>query len=155
MGRGLDNSIKFATIEDNATVDQTGSELATEYEANADTNAFNDSAQTKLDAIVSTVTWTTAILGNSWAEYSTSWGPPAYLKDSSGTVFIRGLVKSGTIGATIFTLPVGYRPTHGRKLTMSISNNVYARLDITVDGTVIPVNGSNVWFSISCSFKTD
>lgn len=43
---------KIDSIEDNATADQTGAEIKVAYEAEADTNAFDDAAKTKLDGLV-------------------------------------------------------------------------------------------------------
>jgi len=42
---------KLSGIENNATADQTASEIKTAYESNADTNAFTDSEKTKLAGI--------------------------------------------------------------------------------------------------------
>ena len=42
---------KLAAIENNATADQTASEIKTLYESNANTNAFTDALQTKLNGI--------------------------------------------------------------------------------------------------------
>ncbi len=39
---------KLGTIEDSATADQTGAEIKTAYEAEADTNAYDNAAVTKL-----------------------------------------------------------------------------------------------------------
>jgi len=51
---------KLGTVEDNATADQTGAEIKTAYEAEADTNAFTDAEKTKLGtAVVSTDIGTT------------------------------------------------------------------------------------------------
>lgn len=47
---------KLAGIEDNATADQTPAEIKTAYESNADTNAFDDAAQTKLAGIEANAT---------------------------------------------------------------------------------------------------
>ena len=47
----LDQTNKLAAIEANATADQTGSEIKALYEAEADTNAFNDALLTKLQNI--------------------------------------------------------------------------------------------------------
>lgn len=155
MGRALDNAIKFNTVEDNASADFTASEIKTAYEANADTNPFTDTHEAILADIGESVTWTNATLLNGWVEYGTSWGVAGYYKDPSGTVYIRGLVKSGTIGSSpIFILPVGYRPV-GRKILCASSNNGHGRLDITNDGQVLPVSGSNTWYSISCCFKAE
>lgn len=42
---------KLALVEANATADQTDAEIKTAYENNADTNAFTDALQTKLNAV--------------------------------------------------------------------------------------------------------
>ena len=44
---------KLAGVEDSATADQTAAEIKTAYESNADTNAFNDAAETKLAGVAS------------------------------------------------------------------------------------------------------
>lgn len=46
-----------------------------------------------------------------WANYSTSPYPPARFRlCADGTVELNGMVKAGTNGSSIFTLPVGFRP---------------------------------------------
>lgn len=47
---------------------------------------------------------------NSWANYGGTNRVAMFYKDSTGRVHIEGLVKNGT-AATVFVLPVGYRPT--------------------------------------------
>lgn len=47
---------------------------------------------------------------NAWVNYGGSYFGAAFKKDPLGKVQLRGMVKSGTIGAAIFTLPAGYRP---------------------------------------------
>lgn len=151
---GLDNALKLATVEDGATADQTASEIKTAYEANANSNAFTDAHEAILADIGESVTWTTPTLQNSWVEYGTSWGTAGYYKDPSGTVYIRGLVKNGVMGNKIFQLPVGYRPK-GRKILAVIGTNSMARFDITNDGQLVPVSGTNTFYSISCCFKAE
>ena len=46
----------------------------------------------------------------------------ASYKKEFNTVHIKGLVKSGTIGSPIFTLPVGYRPKEDTSKTI-VTNN--------------------------------
>jgi len=48
---GLVDGLDAATVEDNATADQTDAEIKTAYENNADTNEFSDTEQTKLSGI--------------------------------------------------------------------------------------------------------
>lgn len=74
---------------------------------------------------------------NSWVNYSAGYQTAAFYKDKSGRVHLRGLVKSGTDGTVIFTLPVGYRP-EAISLHTTLSNNAVARVDITSTGNVHP-----------------
>jgi rRNA maturation endonuclease Nob1 len=77
---------KLAGIEANATADQTGAEIKTAYEAEADTNAFTDAEQTKL--------------GNVPADTNTELAAKAALVNVSATV---------VHGATASTArPTGY-----------------------------------------------
>lgn len=55
--------------------------------------------------------WTIPTLTNSWVAFGGGFLGPAYCKDLEGFVHLRGMVKSGTSNAAIFTLPVGYRPS--------------------------------------------
>jgi len=50
-GRVTANTTKLSGIEDNATADQTGAEIKSLYEAEADTNAFTDAEKAKLGGI--------------------------------------------------------------------------------------------------------
>lgn len=44
-----------------------------------------------------------------WVGYSAPYGPARFRKLASGLVVMNGLISSGTIGSTAFTMPVGYR----------------------------------------------
>jgi hypothetical protein len=88
--------------------------------------------------------------GTSWVDYGSTYAGARYRKINN-VVYIEGLVKNGTIGQSIFTLPVGYRP-YGRIMFATVSNNLFGRLDILSDGTVMPQVGNSSYFSISCSF---
>jgi hypothetical protein len=91
--------------------------------------------------------WQTPSLLNAWVNYASGYNPAGYFLDKSGIVHLRGLVRSGTVGAAIFTLPAGYRPPF-RELHMVMSNGAVARCDVLVDGSVTAVTGSNAWFSL-------
>jgi hypothetical protein len=95
---------------------------------------------------------------NSWANYSPgsggNWEQAGYWKDASGVVHIRGFVKSGTINTAVFTLPTGYRPTQDIHLA-TISNDALGKLQVLSNGNVMAAAGSNVWFSIHCSFPAE
>ena len=84
---------------------------------------------------------------NSWVNFDTTFNSAGYYKDSFGIVHLRGLVKSGTVGVAIFTLPTGYRPVK-TELFANVSNNAFGRIDIDVSGNVILTTGSNVSASL-------
>ena len=50
-------------------------------------------------------------LTNGWLNYPDPYGPGRFRKLASGLVVMEGLIYNGTVGATAFILPVGYRPT--------------------------------------------
>lgn len=122
--------------------------------------------QTKLEAVVGWITtamiddnaitaakietqeaWQAVTYQNSWVTYDVTYPPAGYYKDSLGVVHLRGMVKSGTINTSIFTLPVGYRPAF-RLLFVNISASALGRLDINTSGTVVQVTGTNTWVSL-------
>lgn len=160
MGNAQDYAAKVASLETNASADLTNSEVKTKYEANADTNNITDAEKTKLEGIPYSAYTYPSSLSNGWVNYSadeTGYAHASYMKDENGTVFIKGLIKNGTISTTlkIFTLPVGYRPIAKIIRAVTTNPNVMGRLDIASNGDVIPNAGSNVWFSIECSFKAE
>lgn len=85
--------------------------------------------------------WINVTYQNSWIDYDTgTWYPGSYYKDSLGIVHLRGLVKNGTMGSNIFTLPAGYRPSK-QILFSSLQNNASGRLDVTAGGGVVATAG--------------
>lgn len=84
---------------------------------------------------------------NGWVTYNTDYPPARYRMVDGGLVEVSGLVKSGTIGASVFQLPVGYRPKN-RLLFATASNNAFGRVDVGPDGFVTAMVGNNTWFSI-------
>jgi hypothetical protein len=58
-----------------------------------------------------TPAFTAPTLENSWVDYGAGAPVAGYRKDAFGVVELRGNIASGTIGASAFTLPVGYRPS--------------------------------------------
>jgi len=79
---------------------------------------------------------------NSWVNYGAPYSNAGYLKDSDGWVRLVGVIKTGTVGSTAFTLPPGFRPVASKALS-TMSNAVFGRVDIGSDGTVKPVSPSN------------
>lgn len=99
--------------------------------------------------------WISLSLVNSWVQYDTTYGVPAYRKVGN-IVYLKGLIKNGS-SAVIATLPAGYRPT---ERFLGVSNNypnVSCRIDVDTDG-VIQLNSSysNSWVSLwAISFIAD
>lgn len=83
-----------------------------------------------------------------WVNFGSTFEPALYWKDYAGIVHLGGLVKLGTIGTTIFTLPAGYRPQY--TLTFAVySNNAFGYCQVNPDGTVVASGGSNLSFSLA------
>lgn len=91
--------------------------------------------------------WIAPTLLNSWVNWGGVFSPVGYRKDENGLIYLRGLVKSGTIGQPIFTLPAGYRPAY-QTLFVTISAGAVGRCDIQTNGDVVAYGGSNVSFSL-------
>lgn len=95
---------------------------------------------------------------NSWVNYDGTWASAGFTKDSNGFVHLKGLIKSGTLYSTMFTLPVGYRPA---KITMNcvVCHNgagyLIGRLDVSSNGTVkLTDSGGNTFASLeNVTFK--
>jgi len=93
--------------------------------------------------------WQTPTLVNSWVALggSPAWQNPQYRIDSTGVVHLQGSVKDGTVGASIFVLPSGYRP--GAKIGFAVcANNAFGFLTIETDGAVSLAVGSNVFVNL-------
>jgi hypothetical protein len=89
-------------------------------------------------------------LVNSWVNYDTANGRNAgYYKDGFGIIHLQGLIRSGTSipGTTLFTLPIGYRPTKSCYFPVS-SNNAFGSVSVDVSGEVAIQSGSNTWLSL-------
>lgn len=86
---------------------------------------------------------------NGWVDQ----GSPttAYYKDALGMVHVRILVKSGTNGTSIFTLPVGYRPAAGALEFYAdiepLQVGAISVLLFNANGTVVPNGTSGTTFT--------
>lgn len=88
---------------------------------------------------------------NGWANGTGAFRPLRYYKDITGQVHVNGIVTSGTLDATIFNLPVGFRPNLlVQRLCNDISGNT-ANVVIYNNGDVKINQGSvgNVFVDIS------
>lgn len=127
-----------------------------------------DDAATKsyVDDATAFGSWTNVTtFTNGWTNYGSGFTVARYTKIGD-VVHLQGLIRSGTINTTAFTLPTGYRPT-GTILLSVLSNESgfdatlgsVGRLAIQSDGQVIPqVSGPsgrtdpNDWFTLNVSF---
>ena len=93
--------------------------------------------------------WLTPALGASWVNFDVvDETPIRYRKDPTGIVLVQGVIKDGTVtsGTVLFTLPAGYRPSHGLHLPM-VSNNAFASVKVQPDGGVVIRSGWNAAFA--------
>jgi hypothetical protein len=89
-----------------------------------------------------------AVFSGTWVNFGGTNESAQYMKDLMGFVHIGGVVKSGTIGTVIFTLPAGYRPEEAKIFAVA-SNGALGICTVNPDGTVVASSGSNVYFSLS------
>lgn len=90
--------------------------------------------------------WLTASLGNSWAAFGAPYNTPAY-RLKGGIVYFQGLIKSGTTGTTVLTLPAGMRPLAEKIFTVNSNGAGAANLLLFPTGVLQVVSytaaGSN------------
>ncbi len=99
---------------------------------------------------ISQESWTAVSFTNSWVDYGATWTTAAYFKDSLGVVHLKGLIKNGTINASAFTLPVGYRPAEPTMFSTASSGGGGAdRIEIGATGVVNIVVTANGWVTLS------
>lgn len=99
---------------------------------------------------------------NSWTvPYPGVWNAPAFWKDSSGVVRLGGLISGGILNTTMFTLPVGFRPSsigsgNGRIFVVSAGSN-FGELRVLDSGNVLlNVGLVSSWISLDgVSFRAE
>ena len=91
---------------------------------------------------------------NSWVNFGAGEATAAFRKLPSGLVVLKGLIKSGTVGAAAFTLPIGYRPALTMHFAAS-SNGAFGDAIVLATGVLRPQTGSNVWFALNFSFMAE
>lgn len=92
---------------------------------------------------------------NGWKSYGGSYDA-RFTKDSMRIVHLEGLVTGGTMGKTIFNLPVGYRPKQGFQQAVANNFNGYGQIVIYPGGDVSAYCGSSGWMSLDgISFVAD
>ena len=99
--------------------------------------------------------WQFPTLQNGWANFSTSFMPARYKKDSSNVVHINAFIKDGTAGSgdAIFTLPVGYRPDKNTVIS-ALNANTTVYYYVNTGGEITPsLNFTpSSWLSLNFSF---
>ena len=93
----------------------------------------------RLDGELQPTAWTAVTFQNSWVNYGSPYGNVMYRKVGD-RVFLRGVMKNGTVGAAAFTLPVGFRPP--AQVQHQAAGTV-EYVDIATDGVVAPFTGTN------------
>lgn len=93
-----------------------------------------------------TLSFSAASFSNSWVNYGSPFDNQGYAKDHQ-RVYLRGVIKSGTVNAIIFNLPAGYRPAN-RKMLVVITDTGVGRLDILNDGNVYLISGGNGYVNL-------
>lgn len=84
---------------------------------------------------------------NGWINFGVGVNAAAFRKLPSGDVQLRGLVKLGTVTATIFTLPAGYLPQAQYNIAVA-SNGAFGYITVNTSGTVVASGGSNTSLSL-------
>jgi hypothetical protein len=86
---------------------------------------------------------------NSWVNYGAGLNDAKYWFDSDGYVNIEGFVKNGSApNTTIFTLPVGYRPSVEIWFTAD-GNGAYSLVQVKTSGAIINSVGSTISQSLN------
>lgn len=98
--------------------------------------------------------WLTPTLLNGWKNFDVTTDAAAYYKDSLGFVVIRGIITGGTVGANIFTLPVGYRPLKNVHRAQA-NNNLFASVGYNSNGTITTDIAVSAWLTIDARFKAE
>lgn len=87
-----------------------------------------------------------------WVNYGSGYPTAAFKKYPDGRVRLKGLVKNGTLGQPIFTLPVGYRPPDpapGAQLIFAtVATSAFGEIRIGPDGLVVVQAGTTTFVSL-------
>ena len=90
---------------------------------------------------------------NSWVNFDST-RKARFYKDPYGVVHLAGLIKTGAITDTAFTLPSGYIPDYLDSINQNMhisttSNLLFGEVIINYQGEVIPNVGSSTWVSLN------
>jgi hypothetical protein len=86
---------------------------------------------------------------HSWVNYGSTYASVSFRKDALGYVHLHGAAKSGTAGASVFTLPAGYRPLQDLVIPCALAAGTASYVIITSAGVVQGLAGAGnagTWF---------
>lgn len=115
--------------------------------ANLSASAYVETDANKKFVAIAKDTQHAVSFQNSWVNYDTTNAQCQYIKIGD-RVYICGFMKNGTIGATAFTLPTGYRPSKVHNFPQESAGG-NCRVQINPDGTVQPQSGTNTWVTLA------
>lgn len=84
---------------------------------------------------------------NSWVNLGVGNNVASFWKDPFGIVHLRGIISTGSLTTSAFTLPVGSRPAKQENFG-TVSNGAFGYLVVFANGQVAPQAGSSTWFSL-------
>jgi hypothetical protein len=88
---------------------------------------------------------------NGWVSYGLQ--APQYRKVGD-IVYLRGALKSGTLAAVAFVLPVGYRPLTALYIGTLTAGPTYGYYTIDTVGNVTPQTGNAAQYELAYDFST-
>lgn len=91
--------------------------------------------------------WTALTLLNGWENYGFEFYNCQYRKSVDGRVYLRGLVKSGTVGSVIATLPLGFRPERTELFGIH-AGGIAGRVDVRNNGEIHFIAGNNSYVQL-------
>jgi hypothetical protein len=109
------------------------------------------------EGLGTTMGWLEPVLENGWTNFGGEYANASYFMDKNRIVHLKGLVRYGRMGQTIFKLPPRYRPKQASifNVVSNDGNNVPGRVDVYW-GSVIAIYGGSSWLSLDgISFKAD
>lgn len=84
---------------------------------------------------------------NGWQEYGGDYAPPSATRVGD-VVVLEGLIRGGTLPATVAQLPEGWEPA--KKVVFPSYSRVFrTRVDVLEDGSIVVVDGTNQWITLS------
>jgi hypothetical protein len=102
-------------------------------------------------AVYSAVPWISVTFLGTWANYGSSYEQVQY-RLVGDQVQIRGMAAGGTLGSSMFTLPVGYRPPE-HLLFPTDTSAAHGRIDVLSTGSVVPNGTANTFVAVNVSFS--